>query len=153
MAAISFDDLTKQFKEYSDLVSKGVRTVAFGTIAAIWAVATADGITLNQTGLFQIPTEYLVRASFVLAAAALLADLLQYITAYWMTSIGIDKWDEREAHGEKVEFYYDKKNLGCWGELLYKLSFKLLPLKLSLSVLGATAFLFLTVAVTVTKPG
>jgi len=153
MVEISYEKLTNELDGYSTAVSKGVRTAAFGTIAAIWAVATADGIALDETGLFGVSTDCLVRASFILAGAALLVDLLQYIAAYWMTSIGIDKWEKREASGKEVKFSYDKTNLGRNGLLLYRLSFVLFPLKLGLSVLAATAFFFFTFAVTLPKSG
>jgi hypothetical protein len=149
MAGISYDDLKDQLNWYSSSVSSAVRTTAFGVIAAIWAVFTADGISLKEHGLFGVPTELSVKLAFIFAGGALLTDILQYVATYWMTSIGVDRWEANEADGKKVEFYYDRDNLGGFGTFLYRASFVLFPCKLVLAILSAVAFLFLAFGVTV----
>ena len=148
MAGVSYDDLTKDLRWYSEAVSKGVRTTAFGTIAAIWAVFTADGIVLLPTALFGLPTSLLVKLAFIFASVTLLADVLQYIAALWMTNIGMDRLDKREEPGDTVELYYDRDNLGRLGITLYWLNFVLLPVKLILALAAGTSFVFFAFAVT-----
>ena len=130
MADIEFDDLVKELKWFSEAVSKGVRATAFGTIAALWAVLSADGVTLLDTALGGMPTSRLVSFAFIFASAALLVDMLQNIAALWMTNIGIDMWESREKVGETVTFGYDRENLGRFGLFLYWANYSLYPLKL-----------------------
>ena len=147
MASLSLDELKKQLDWYSGSVSSAVRTTSFGVIAAIWAVFTADGISLQSSGLFGVPTHFSVRMAFVFAGGALLTDILQYVAAYWMTSIGFDKLEKASSQKKQVKFCYDRKNLGLFGAFLYKLSFVLFPCKLVLAILSAVAFLFLAFGV------
>ena len=131
MADISFDDLKKELNWYSTSVSTAVRTTAFGVIAAIWAVFTADGITLNTDGVFGMPTDLYVKASFIFAGAALLVDILQYVASYWMTSIGVDNWEKAERNKQEVNFTYGKECLGRFGYFLYRVSFILFSIQAS----------------------
>ncbi len=150
MAGLDFKALQKNQDWYSQAVSKGVRSTAFGIIAATWVVFTAEGIELLANGLLGVPTAVLVRLAFILASAVLIVDVLQYISALWMTSIGMDRWDKRESAGEKVEFYYDLDNLGWFGLALYWLNFGLFPIKLILAIAGGLSFFFFAFAITVT---
>ena len=84
MTSIDYDELIAEYKWYAESVGKGVRAMALGTIAAIWAVMSADGITLNEAGLFGLCTSSLVTAAFVLASGALFLDFLQGVAAFWM---------------------------------------------------------------------
>ena len=149
MAKTSFDDLKKELNFFSGAVSGAVRTTAFGVIAAIWAIFTADGISLQQSGLFGVPTELLVKLAFVLAGGAILTDILQYVCSYYMTSMGVDRWDVAEEEGKEVDFAYDKDNLGAIGFYLYRASFLLFPVKLVLAILSAVSFFFIAFAVTI----
>ncbi len=132
---------------YSDAVSKGVRTIAFGSIAGIWAVLTADRLTLTDTVASGLNTSYVITATFVLSSLTLLVDIVQYIAAYSMTDIGIDRWEAEESNGESVEFYYDKANLGAWGFFLYKLNYRLFRVKLVLAILAGIAFVVFAFAI------
>ena len=147
MATVSFEDLQKDLHWYSEALSKGVRAMALGIIAGLWAIFTADGIELLPHGLVGLPTSLLVRLAFILASATLVVDLLQYIAALWMTNIGIDKWEGREDESEEVEFSYDQDHLGHFGLALYWLSFLLFPAKLILAVCGGLSFVALAFAV------
>jgi hypothetical protein len=151
MGSLSYDDLKKQLDWYSASVSTAVRTTAFGVIAAIWAVFTADGISLNHNGLLGVPTSLSVKWAFVFAGGALMTDILQYVSAYWMTSIGFDRFEAAEEETNSVEFHYDSENLGIFGAFLYHVSFILFPCKLILAILSALAFLFLAFAVDVSS--
>ena len=152
MPGIKLDDLKKQLDWYSNAVSTSVRTTAFGVIAAIWAVFTADGISISPTSIFGIETEIAVKLAFVFAGGALLTDILQYVAVYWMTNIGVDNWELAQSKKKQVEFYYDRANLGMWGLILYNVSFILFPCKLILAILSAVAFVFLAFSVTFAAP-
>lgn len=149
MAGVDFKALQKDLTWYSEAVSKGVRATAFGIIAAIWAVFSAEGIKLLANGLLGVPTGMLVRLAFIFASAALIVDVLQYISALWMTNIGMDRWEKRESAGEKVEFYYNRDNLGWFGMALYWLNYGLFPTKLILAVAGGLTFFFFAFAINV----
>lgn len=143
MAEPTLVDLKEELHWYSGAVSNAVRTTAFGVIAAIWAIFTADGIVVQTSGLFDVPTKISVRLAFIFSSAALLTDLVQYVSAYWMTNIGYGRFEKRLSGDASAKFLYNTDNLGCFGVFLYKLSFWLLPLKLVFAVLSAVAFLFL----------
>ncbi len=149
MSRVTLEDLREQLNWYSGSVSSAVRTTSFGVIAAIWAIFTADGISLNANGLFDVPSYIYVRLTFVFAAAALFADILQYVTSYWMTSIGYDNYENTLAENKDAEFYYDDENLGLLGLALYKLGFLLFPAKLILSILSALIFFILAFGITI----
>jgi len=136
---ITRDELDKQLEWFTDTVSKGVRTISFGTIAGVWAVLSADRLTLAPN-VFWTPTGWIVTGAFVLASLTLLLDILQYVAAYRMTDIGIDRWEQREQAGEKVQFKYDKENLGAWGLFLYRANFRLLKWKLITAVATGVVF-------------
>ncbi len=68
MAGPEYKELQKDRDWYSEAVSKAVRATAFGIIAAIWAVFTADGIEILAKGLFGVPTSLLVKLAFVFAS-------------------------------------------------------------------------------------
>lgn len=147
MAEPTLDDLKKELHWYSGAVSNAVRTAAFGVIAAIWAIFTADGIVLQASGLFGMPTKISVRLAFIFSSGALLTDIVQYVSAYWMTSIGYGRFETRLSGDVSAKFIYNKVNLGSFGVFLYKLSFWLFPLKLIFAVLSALAFVFLAFGV------
>ena len=149
MTTLSLEDLRKQLDWYSSSVSSAVRATSFGVIAAIWAIFTADGISLESSGLFGVPTYLAVRLAFIFAAGALLTDILQYVAAYWMTSIGYDKFETASSKKEQATFSYDRENLGRFGVFLYRFSFILFPCKLVLAILSALAFLLLAFGVSV----
>ena len=149
MTSLSLKDLRNQLDWYSNSVSSAVRATSFGVIAAIWAVFTADGISLESSGLFGVSTHSSVRLAFIFAAGAFLTDILQYVAAYWMTSIGYDKFETVSSQNEKAKFYYNRENLGPYGVFLYRFSFVLFPIKLVLAILSAVAFLFLAFGVSV----
>jgi hypothetical protein len=96
-----------------------------------------------------MPTHLSVRLAFIFAAGTLLTDILQYVAAYWMTSIGYDKFETATSKNKKATFCYDRKNLGRFGVFLYRFSFVLFPCKLVLAILSAVAFLFLAFAISV----
>ena len=149
MTTISLKDLGEQLNWYSSSVSSAVRATAFGVIAAIWAIFTADGISLESSGLLGVPTQSSVRSAFILAAGALFTDILQYVAAYWMTSIGYDKFEAVFSQNEQATFSYDRENLGRFGVFLYGCSFLLFRCKLVLAILSAVAFLFLAFGISV----
>lgn len=148
MASIKYDDLTDEYKWYAESVGKGVRAMAVGTIAAIWVVMSANGVTLAESGLFGLPASGLVRAAFIFASAALFLDLLQGIAAFWMLHIGLEKWETRRAKDESVSFSYDKESLGKFGVFLYWANTWLFPGKLFLATLAGATFVCLAFAVT-----
>ena len=147
MSGLDFDDLKEQLNWYSGAISSAVRTTSFGVIAAIWAIFTADGLTIKKATLFGLSTSDSVTAAFVCASGSLLADILQYVCAYWMTSICVDKFEVARENNKRVEFYYDRKCLGGFGLILYKVSFYLLPIKLILAIASAVSFVFVAFSV------
>lgn len=146
MSGLNTQQLRDQLNWYSTTISASVRTTAFGVIAAIWAIFTADDLTLTEVSFWGIQTSTSVKLAFIFASATLLADILQYVSSYWMYNIGIDKHEALE--NEQKEFFYNKECLGWRGILFYKLSFFLFPAKLILVVLSAASFLLLTFSVT-----
>lgn len=148
MAGLSVGKLRDELNWYSTSVSASVRTTAFGVIAAIWAIFTADGLTLTDATTMGISTSMAVKFSFVFASAGLLADILQYISSYWMYSIGIDKHEAFLAKEKDKEFFYNKECLGLFGMFLYKFSFYLFPFKLGLVIFSAVCFLLVAFNVT-----
>lgn len=147
MRTVSRATLDEDLKWYSDTVSKGVRTTAFGTIAGIWAVLTATGLSLAPTGAFGIDVSRLVTAAFVLASFTLLVDILQYVAAYLMTDIGIDRWQDKEKKGETVEFTYSLENLGYVGFVLYWINYLAFRAKLLLAIGAGGSFVLLAFAI------
>jgi len=147
MTSLNFDDLTEQLEWYSAAVSNAVRTTAFGVIAALWAIFTAQNLDLSETGL--LATSTLVKMAFVFASSALLADMIQYIVVYWMTNICVDRFESKVQHSDEkdIDFFYNSDCMGLFGFFLYKLSFYLLTSKLILAI--ASALTFLTLAFTI----
>jgi len=148
MADIKFDDLVNELKWFSEAVSKGVRATAFGTIAALWAVLSSDGVRLLDTALGGMPTSRLVSLAFIFASAALLVDMLQNVAALWMTNIGIDRWEAHEEDGETVTFDYNRENLGRFGLFLYWANYSLYPIKLLLAIFAGAVFVCFAFAIT-----
>jgi hypothetical protein len=147
MAEVTFDDLTRELHWHSETVSKGVRATAFGTIAAIWAIYTADGIAIDEQTIFGLRSGVFTKWAFVLASGALLADILQYCCALWMYNIGINKCQSREASGEEFEFQYTRKYLGWFGAFLYHFSYWIYPAKLVMAIGGGFCFVFFAFAI------
>jgi len=148
MASLKYDELTEEYKWYAESVGKGVRAMALGTIAAIWAVMSADGVTLEGAGLFGLSTSGLVTAAFVFASGALFLDLLQGVSAFWMYYIGLERWELREKEQKSFSFAYDKKHLGKFGVFLYWMNTVLFPGKLFLAILAGGTFVCLAFAIT-----
>ena len=148
MASLKYDELTDEYKWYAESVGKGVRIMALGTIAAIWAVMSADGVTLEGAGLFGLSTSGLVTAAFVFASGALFLDLLQGVSAFWMYYIGLEKWEVRKKEEKSFSFAYDKKHLGKFGVFLYWMNTVLFPGKLFLAILAGGTFVCLAFAIT-----
>jgi hypothetical protein len=144
---VKYEALQKNLDWYSEALSKTIRVTAIAIIAALWTIFTADEVNLGTTGLFGLPTETLVRSCFVFASATLLLDALQYIAAYWMTVIALDRYDTRASAGRKVKFYYDQENLGKSGLALYWSNFWLFPAKLIVAVAGGLSFFALAFAI------
>ena len=140
MRSISRDQLDEELKWHSDTVSKGVRTTAIAAIAGVWAVMTAQRLAIGPTGAFGISSAFLVTWTFVLASTTLLADIVQYVAAYLMTNRGIDRWEEREAKGETVEFEYSEEHLGKWGMFLYWVNYGAFRVKLTTAILAGLTF-------------
>ena len=140
MRSVSRKQLDDELKWHSDTVSKGVRTTAFAAIAGVWAVMTAQGLGIRPIGVFGISSASLVTWTFVLASATLLADVVQYVAAYLMTNRGIDRWEEREAEGEEIEFTYNKEHLGKWGMFLYWVNYGAFRVKLTTAVFAGLVF-------------
>ena len=139
---ITLETLKNDLDSYSTTVSSTVRTTALGVIAALWAVFTADGIVVQATTIMEIPTNLAVRSAFVFSSAALLCDVIQYVSSYWMTSIGYDRFENIIDENKQAEFLYDKTNLGTFGVILYQLGFYLFPFKLALAIFSAVSFVF-----------
>lgn len=150
MAGIKKTELKAQLDWYSNSISNAVRTTSFGVIAAIWAIFTADGLSLSPTGLFGVSSQSSVQLAFIFASGALLSDILQYVSAYWMTSIGYSKYEADLENENEKKFFYSKECLGRWGHFLYNLGFLLFPLKLILAILSACSFVFLAFSVSIT---
>lgn len=147
MHGIPFEELVDSNKVFSDAVGRGVRIIAFGVIAAVWAVLTADRISLASTGLWGLSTPALVTYTFIFASTTLLADIVQYVAAYWMTSIGINRWDAAEQAGKEIEFFYNKTNLGTLGICLYWLNRATLFVKIMLALAAGATFVALSIAI------
>lgn len=145
MTQTSFDDLKELFNWYSTAISTAVRTTSFGVIGAIWAVFTADGLSVETTGLLGVSTQDSVKAAFMLASAAIFADIFQYACGYFMSKVGM----ERLQKNPTAKFSYNVDNLGCFGYALYRLSFALFLAKLMLAVSSAVAFFFVAFAISV----
>ena len=148
MPGLDLDDLKGQLNWYSSSVSSAVRTTAFGVIAALWAIFSAEGLSLSESGLFGLPTDFSVRWVFVFASAALLTDILQYVSAYWMTNICVDKYELAKESKPDIAFYYNDQCLGKFGHILYRLSFYLFPTKLILAIASSLLFVILVFGVT-----
>ncbi|MCG7974901.1 MAG: hypothetical protein JAZ16_07585 [Candidatus Thiodiazotropha taylori] len=148
MTDIKYEDVTEEYKWYAESVGKGVRAMALGTIGAIWAVLSADGVSLEDTALFGFPSQFLVKLAFVFASAALLSDLLQGITAFWMYHLGLEKWEKQERNNEEFTFAYDREHLGLFGILLYWSNTAFFPIKLILAIMAGATFVCLAFAVT-----
>ncbi len=147
MTDIKYEDVTSEYKWYAESVGKGVRAIALGTIGAIWAVMSAEGIILEDTALFGFSTPFLVRLAFVFASAALVFDLLQGITAFWMYHIGLEKWEKRKKKKEEFSFAYDREHLGRLGVFLYWSNTAFFPSKLILAILAGVTFVCLAFAI------
>ena len=147
MSDMKYKEVTDEYKWYAESVGKGVRAIALGTIGAIWAVLSADGVSLGETALFELRTSSLVKLAFVFASSALLFDLLQGITAFWMYHIGLEKWEKRKTNKTKFSFLFDKEHLGELGVFLYWSNTAFFPLKLILALLAGTMFVCLTFAI------
>ncbi|MEO0592113.1 MAG: hypothetical protein AAFZ38_00920 [Myxococcota bacterium] len=148
MAEISREQLNDELRWYSEAVSKGVRTMAVSVIAGIWTILTAELLILKQSAWFGLPASYLVAASFLLSSLTLLIDLVQYVAAYPMTDIGIDRWQATEAEGKSVSFDYTVENLGRFGMLLYRTNYYALRAKLFVAIAAGLAFVLLTSTIT-----
>lgn len=68
VAPVPYAVLEKNYYRFSETLSKVVRSGALAIIAAIWAIFTAEGIRLAPSAAFEIQTQALVRASFVLVS-------------------------------------------------------------------------------------
>lgn len=147
MPGMTLEKLHEELNWYSGSVSVAVRTTAFGVMAAIWAMFTAQGLELGHVGLFGIPTQNSIRFAFVFASLTLLADILQYVCAYWMTSICVDRLEDASEKGQDLQLYYNRDCLGGWGILLYRTSFILFPTKMILAILSALSFVALAFGV------
>ena len=147
MAGLQREDLKKELDWYSSSISTVVRTTGFGVIAGIWALFTADGLVLADKGLFGVSTEIAVRFSFICASGALFCDIVQYVSAYWMTSIGYSKFETKLEVNNSEEFYYTKEYLGGWGKTLYSLVGVFFVFKLIFAVGAALSFVFLVFGV------
>ena len=148
MESVEYDELNAEYKWYAESVGKGVRAMALGTIAAIWVVMSADGVTLKEAGLFALSTSGLVTAAFVFASGALVLDLLQGVAAFWMYYIGLEKWEVRKKNNESFSFAFDKRHLGNFGVFLYWMNTLLFPGKLFLAILAGGTFVCLAFAIT-----
>jgi hypothetical protein len=148
MAGLNTEELREQLNWYSTTVSASVRTTAFGVIAALWAIFTADDLSLTEVTIFGISTSTAVKLAFIFASSTLLADILQYVSSYWMYNIGMNKHEASDVVENKKEFYYNSECLGKLGISLYNVSFYLFPAKLLLVVLSASSFLLLAFSVT-----
>jgi hypothetical protein len=148
MAGLKTEELREQLNWYSTTVSASVRTTAFGVVAALWAIFTAEDLSLTEISIFGISTSTAVKLAFVFASSTLLADILQYVSSYWMYNIGMDKHETLNDGETKKDFYYNSECLGHFGIFLYKVSFYLFPAKLLLVVLSAASFLLLAFSVT-----
>ena len=137
---------------YAESVGKGVRAIALGTIGAIWAIMSADGVELAGTALFGFSTPNLVKFAFVFASASLLCDLLQGVTAFWMYHLGLERWEKRKKKNKDKDFSFDyeKEHLGSFGVVLYWLNTAFFPAKLVLAVLAGATFVCLAFAVSLT---
>jgi hypothetical protein len=147
MTDIKYEDVTNDYKWYAEFVGKGIRVISLGTIGAIWAVMSADGVILEDVALCGLSTSLLVKLAFVFASAALLFDLLQGVTAFWMYHIGLEIWEKREKNIEEFSFAYDEEHLGKFGVFLYWSNTVIFPIKLILAILAGIMFVSLTFAV------
>lgn len=150
MAGIKKEELKGQLDWYSQSISNAVRTTSFAVIAAIWAIFTAGGLSLLETGLFGVSSQLSVQLAFIFASGALLSDILQYVSAYWMTNIGYGRFEADLERDNDKKFFYSKECLGSLGHFLYNLGFLLFPLKLILAILSACSFVFLAFSVSTT---
>lgn len=144
---IPLRELISEYKSRSENITKAVRAMALGVIAALWAIFTAEGVTVADTGLFELSSDLLVKVSFVCATATLLTDLLHYCVVLWMTTIGIDRYEDRLSQGKKVEFFYDEENLGRFGYSLYWVGYWLFPAKVIIALFSGFSFVMMAFAV------
>ena len=146
---LTLDKLEGQLNWYSEAISKAVKTTALGIIAAIWAIFTADKLSINSTGLCGMPTDIAVQLAFVSAGGALLVNIIKDAANFWMTSIGYVRYEAQGKPRDEASFYYDEKNLGKFGQFLYRMDLWLFGFQLALAVLGACAFFTLVFAISV----
>lgn len=151
MTDIKYKDVIDEYKWYAESIGKGVRAIALGTIGAIWAVMSAEGVILEDAGLFDFSTSILVKLTFVFASAALLFDLLQGITAFWMYHIGLEKWENKKKKIEEFSFAYDREHLGRFGVFLYWSNTAFFPTKLILAILAGATFVCLAFAISLSS--
>ena len=153
MEKTEFEKITDEYKWWSTSVSTGLRALSLGTIAAIWAVVSAEGIQVSDEALFGVSTSLLVTLAFILASAVLFFDLLQGIAVVWMYHIGLEKWEKKkkasnyELTDDTFELFYNKEHIGSFGVFLYWLNFACFPIKLFLGIAGGLAFIFFTFAI------
>jgi hypothetical protein len=112
---------------------------------------SAERVILEPTALFSFSTPLLVKLAFVFASAALLVDLLQGISAFWMYYIGLEKWEQRKEEVETFSFAYDKEHLGRLGVVLYWSNTAFFPIKLILAILAGATFVCLAFAISISS--
>jgi hypothetical protein len=121
----SLKRLKEDHQWVTNTISNSVRVISFGVIAAIWAVTTTDGISLQTTNWLGISTSLSAKFVFIFASGALLTDILHYIAFYRMNKIAYIKYENRlrdvEEGDKEITFSYNEENLGCLGLFLYRL--------------------------------
>ena len=144
---VSLETLRIQYKWFTEALTKSIRLGVLSIIAALWALLTADKISLNATAPFGFDTNVLGHGVFLFAGTAILLDFLQYISTVWMTSIGIDRYEISLGEDENADFSYDEEHLGCWGITLYSVSTWFFVLKMLAAFLCFMSFIVLTFAI------
>lgn len=137
---IEIRDIRKELDTYSSRLSSGVRFLALGIIGGVWAILTADNITL-ATSIFFLKTKYLLTTTFASAVLALGLDLIQYLFAYEVHSKAHDYLEEHKASNG---FEYSEGTLGRCVFQLYTAGHKLFYFKLYVLAVSAFSFLLLT---------
>ncbi len=141
MPGVSHKELSDIDREMTRLVSAAVRGIAFGTIAAVWAVFSTTSITWSPTAAFGVQTSVYISFAFALAIASLMTDLLHYICGVRMSRIALQWWDDRIDAENSTEFCYNESCLGKNGMSWYNWIPRLFWTKLVLSIGSGAAFL------------
>jgi len=137
-------------KDYlSETLGKGLRMGALAVFGGLWAMLSADGLTLAKTTLLGLSTSYAVTAAFSFGAAVLLFDGLQYAAGYWKDHLLLRRLEAfRRANGSEPAWTISRQTVGGWVMFLHWGRLWLFTVKIAC---GLFALLMFVAAATATE--